>query len=199
MSEIKIVDQYIHPKEHEELQNIMRKKEFPWTLAPKTGEMDNDGHAIRGQSENDVANPLNTQLNHWFADYRFAHYSPFFKYVLPIVNQQRIVAISRIKANLQLPCENPVKSNFHVDLSLRYGIEEIPEPHLTTIIYYVNTNNGYTEFETGEIVESVANRAVIFPNSCRHRGVSQTDTHYRTVINLNVCLSAATPPEFPRG
>jgi hypothetical protein len=190
MSEIKIVDKFINPRDHEELQNIMRQKEFPWTIAPKTGEMDMNGRS---------ADPLNTQLNHWFADYRYAHYSPFFKYVLPILNQQRIIAISRIKANLQLPCENPIKSDFHVDLSLRYGIQEIPEPHLTTIIYYVNTNNGYTEFETGEKVESVENRAVIFPNSCRHRGVSQTDTHYRTVINLNVCLSAAAPPEFPKG
>ena len=190
MSEIKIVDKFIHPNEHEELQNIMRQKEFPWTLAPKTGEMDMNGKST---------DPLNTQLNHWFSDYEYAQFSPFFKYVLPLVNQQRIVAISRIKANLQLCTENPIKSDYHVDLSLRYGIQDIPEPHLTTIIYYVNTNNGYTEFETGEKVESVANRAVIFPNTLRHRGVSQTDTHYRAVINLNLCLSAATPPEFPVG
>ena len=190
MSEIQIVDQYLNPKDHEQLQSIMLQREFPWTLAQKTGDMDMDGKST---------DPLNTQLNHWFVDFRNAHYSPFFKYVLPIVNQQRIIGISRIKANLQLCTEKPIESDYHVDLSLRYGIADIPEPHPTNIIYYVNTNNGYTEFETGEIVESVANRAVIFPNSCRHRGVSQTDTHYRTVINLNVCLSAATPPEFPGG
>ena len=190
MSEIKIVDKFINPRDHEELQTVMLQREFPWTVAQKTGDMDRDGKS---------KDPLNTQLNHWFADYRNIHYSPFFKYVLPIVNEQRIIAISRIKANLQLCTEKPIKSDFHVDLSLMYGIQEIPEPHLTTIIYYVNTNNGYTEFETGEIVESVANRAVIFPNSCRHRGVSQTDTHYRIVINLNLCLSAAAPPEFPGG
>ena len=190
MSEIQIVDQYLNPKDHEQLQSIMLQREFPWTLAQKTGDMDMDGKST---------DPLNTQLNHWFVDFRNAHYSPFFKYVLPIVNQQRIIGISRIKANLQLSTQKPIESDYHVDLSLRYGIADIPEPHPTNIIYYVNTNNGYTEFETGEKVESVANRAVIFPNSCRHRGVSQTDTHYRTVINLNVCLSAATPPEFPGG
>ena len=190
MSEIKIVDQFIHPHEHEELQKIMLQREFPWTVAQKTGDMDMNGNS---------SDPLNTQLNHWFADYRIAHFSPFFKYVLPIVNQQRIIGISRIKANLQLCTENPIKSNFHFDLSLRYGITDIPEPHVTTIIYYVNTNNGYTEFETGEIVESVANRAVIFPNTVKHRGVSQTDTHYRTVINLNLFLSEAAPSEITRG
>ena len=184
MSEIKIVDQYLNPKDHEQLQSIMLQREFPWTLAQKTGDMDMDGKS---------SDPLNTQLNHWFVDFRNAHYSPFFKYVLPIVNQQRIIGISRIKANLQLCTEKPIESDYHVDLSLRYGIADIPEPHPTNIIYYVNTNNGYTEFETGEKVESVANRAVIFPNSVRHRGVSQTDTHYRTVINLNLFLSAATP------
>jgi len=179
--EIKIIDQYIHPKEHEELQRMMRAREFPWTLSQKTGDMDLNGHGT---------DPLNTQLNHWFADWRFAHFSPFFKYVLPIVNQQRIVAISRIKANLQLCTETPIESEFHWDQALMKGITEYPQRHLTNVIYYVNTNNGYTEFEDGQIVESVANRAVVFPNSIQHRGVSQTDAHYRAVINLNLVLSS---------
>lgn len=182
MNDIKVVDQFIHPKDHEELQRMMRAKEFPWTVAQKTGEMDINGYG------ND---PLNTQMCHWFADYRFASFSPFFKYVLPIVNQQRIIAISRIKANLQLCTEKHIESEFHFDQYMMHGITPVPEPDLTNIVYYVNSNNGYTEFESGKIVESVANRAVIFPNTLKHRGVSQTDTHYRAVINLNLCFSKA--------
>ena len=189
MSEIKIVDEYLHPKDHEELQRMMRAREFPWTVAQKTGEMDINGYGT---------NPLNSQMNHWFVDFRYAHFSPFFKYILPIVNQhpvhERVLAISRIKANLELCNENHVESEFHYDLFMVYGIKEVPEPNVTNVIYYVNSNNGYTEFETGKKVESVANRAVIFSNTLKHRGVSQTDTHYRAVINLNLFLGSTTPP-----
>ena len=52
-------------------------------------------------------------------------------------------------------------------------------------IFYLNTNNGYTEFEDGSKVESVANRFVSFTGDLIHRGVSQTDTKARVVINLN--------------
>jgi hypothetical protein len=49
----------------------------------------------------------------------------------------------------------------------------------------MNTNNGYTEFEDGTKVESVANRIVTFPSVTKHRAVSQTDEQRRVVINFN--------------
>ena len=56
---------------------------------------------------------------------------------------------------------------------------------LTTSIFYVNTNNGYTKFEDGTKVESVANRMVIFPSNMKHIGTSCTDEKTRVVINFN--------------
>ena len=55
----------------------------------------------------------------------------------------------------------------------------------TTSIFYVNTNNGYTEFEDGTKIESVANRMVTFPTNLKHRGTSCTDEKIRVVINFN--------------
>jgi hypothetical protein len=55
----------------------------------------------------------------------------------------------------------------------------------TTLILYMNTNNGYTEFEDGMKVESVANRIVSFPEETKHRGTSCTDEKIRMVINFN--------------
>ena len=49
----------------------------------------------------------------------------------------------------------------------------------------MNTNNGYTRFEDGTKVESVANRMVTFPNQMMHTGTTTTDSEYRLVINLN--------------
>ena len=42
-----------------------------------------------------------------------------------------------------------------------------------------------TEFEDGARIESVANRFIMFSNDIEHRGVSQTDSKYRIVINFN--------------
>jgi hypothetical protein len=49
----------------------------------------------------------------------------------------------------------------------------------------MNTNNGYTEFEDGTRVESVANRFISFPVGMKHRGTSCTDKKTRVVINFN--------------
>ena len=56
---------------------------------------------------------------------------------------------------------------------------------LTTAIFYANTNNGYTKFENGLIVESVANRMVFFSADMKHTGTSCTDEKTRVVINFN--------------
>ena len=55
----------------------------------------------------------------------------------------------------------------------------------STSIFYVNTNNGYTKFEDGTKVESVANRLLTFPANMKHTGTSCTDEKTRVVINCN--------------
>ena len=49
----------------------------------------------------------------------------------------------------------------------------------------MNTNDGYTKFEDGTKVESVANRMVTFPNSMKHTGTTTSNSEYRLVINFN--------------
>ena len=52
-------------------------------------------------------------------------------------------------------------------------------------IYYVNSNDGYTEFRDGTKVESIANRLAIFPSTMEHTGSTCTNTKFRCVINFN--------------
>ena len=54
-----------------------------------------------------------------------------------------------------------------------------------TAVLYLNTNNGYTKFKTGEQVESVENRLVLFDGNVQHAGTTCTDKRYRAVFNLN--------------
>ena len=55
-----------------------------------------------------------------------------------------------------------------------------------TAILYLNSNNGGTKFEeTGEVVQSKANRLVRFPTHTSHAPVSVTDAKLRFVMNMN--------------
>ena len=91
------------------------------------------------------------------------------------------LAILRIKANLSTRTPHIVENKFHTDIG---GIDSQLN-QWTTSVFYVNTNDGYTEFENGTRVESVANRLVSFPADMEHRGTSCTNENIRVVINFN--------------
>ena len=113
--------------------------------------------------------------------------SPFANELDSIINIIQPFSIVKVRAKLLTRTPEIVETSFHVDLSL-------PEEQLrqwTTSIFYVNTNDGYTEFQDGRIementkVKSVANRMVTFPANLRHRGTSCTNENTRVVINYN--------------
>ena len=106
--------------------------------------------------------------------------SPFHETLKPIWDRIRPREIYRVKANLLTRTPQIVENRFHTDNPEISGV--IP---YTTSIFYLNTNNGYTEFEDGTKVESVANRFISFPMDMKHRGTSCTDVKTRVVINFN--------------
>ena len=102
------------------------------------------------------------------------------KIIAPLIERVGEVSWIRIKANL-LPHASKIfakggDTGWHQDN---------PFVGSTTSIFYVNTNNGFTEFEDGTKVNSVANRIAIFPADMMHRGTSCTDSPVRIVVNLN--------------
>ena len=83
----------------------------------------------------------------------------------------------RVKANLNpRRCDHDQLGAFHQDFAIE---------NATTAIFYLNTNNGWTQFEDGTKVESVENRLVTFPATTHHVGFSCTDESVRIVLNLN--------------
>jgi len=110
--------------------------------------------------------------------------TPFLEELFPILDILRPSAIFRIKANLITKTPNIVENIFHIDM---LDSKDTPEKlkYWSTSIFYVNTNNGYTKFEDGTKVESVANRMVTFPSYMKHLGTSCTDETFRIVINFN--------------
>ena len=82
--------------------------------------------------------------------------------------------LSRAKAVLTPKSESSRCSGYHYDYD-----------DMTTAIYYINTCNGWTEFEEGGKVKSVANRVIVFDSNLIHGGVSCTDQKTRILINFN--------------
>ena len=163
---MKIEDNFLEQKDFDELQPLIMGNEFSWYYLPLIDYVD------------DVDK---FQFNHEFY-YTNAPTSPFLEILVPIIDKIESMSLWRIKANLLTRTPNIIKNTFHVDAL------DLPEEKLnqwTTSIFYVNSNNGYTEFEDGTKVESVANRMVIFPSNLEHTGTSCTDENTRVVINFN--------------
>ena len=92
-----------------------------------------------------------------------------------LINNLNAIATLRIKVNATP--RNAPQQDWHTDW-------QISTPNKTCVLY-LNDNNGYTEFETGEKVMSVANTGVIFDSNLKHRGVPATDVDRRLVLNVN--------------
>ena len=99
--------------------------------------------------------------------------------VKPIMDKFNVFCILRVKANLVTKTLKPVVHGMHTDFAYDTSHQ------YKTAIMYLNTNNGYTQFESGQKVECVANRIVIFDGNNKHASVTQTDTNFRYVINFN--------------
>ena len=80
----------------------------------------------------------------------------------------------RAKLNLTTRTSKIFKFDYHNDTNANCNVA----------IFYVNTNNGYTQFKNRRKIKSVENRLLIFDNKLQHRGTTSTDTKTRIVLNL---------------
>jgi len=101
--------------------------------------------------------------------------SQWFPILGPILCEFNPKSLVRIKANLFPKTEKIEEHGYRTDFPFE----------CTTSIFYLNTNNGYTKFEDGTIIESVTNRLLTFPTLCKHTDSSCTDEAARVIINFN--------------
>ena len=162
---MEIIDNFLEQKDFDELQAFMMSDDCDWHY--------NDGIVYKEKDK--------FQFVHTFYVGAVPSSPDLIKLksILDIINP---ISIMRIKANLLVKTTNIIVHEFHVDLN---DLSEEKSKQVTTSIFYVNTNNGYTKFEDGTKVESVANRMVTFPANIKHRGTSCTDEKRRIVINFN--------------
>ena len=187
---IDIQDNFLPKKEFDHIQNQILGTEmyhFPWILSQiiSTTPSEHDGKDPRelyGEELLDKRYTNNIQLCHGFYD-RHSPCGETIEIIYPILQKIQPVVILRIKANLLMRRDTIIESNMHndvVDID-RY----VNADFLRTSIFYLNTCDGYTKFENGDKVQSVANRFASFPQSLKHCGSTCTDQPFRSVINFN--------------
>jgi len=86
-----------------------------------------------------------------------------------------ISALIRIKANFYPWTETIREHLFHADYPYKNN----------GALFSINTCDGYTEFEDGTKIDSVANRMMLFNPSIPHRSTTTTNAFGRFNINFN--------------
>ena len=163
---MKVIDNFLPLEEFEPVQQLMLSSDFPWYYNPY----------ITYSNENSDE----FQFTHCF--YRASMGSVIgglqtgFPQVIELfLKKLDMRSIVQIKANMNPRTETLRKFQFHVDCNL----------NCNTAIFYINSNDGYTEFENGDRIESIANRLVLFDSNLAHRGTSCTNSKVRVLLNLN--------------
>ena len=161
---MKVIDNFLSSYQFKIVESAMMSPDFPWYFT--------DGITT-------IPEPQRYQFIHGFYSSPFIppyiHIKSDRFFLLDLILQKLDVKkLTRIKANLNPRTLFNIKSGYHYDYK-----------DIMTAVYYINTNNGWTQFKKGGKVKSVANRMVIFDSNLEHQGVTCTDEKRRVVINFN--------------
>lgn len=161
---MEIIDNFLPEEQFNTLASTMMNESFPWYYA----------NSVVGEDLNDCEEKYNYQFGHsFYCNYGFK--SEYSKLIFPILEKLNPIAILRIKGALFPRTETNVEHGFHQD----------NHHNAKVAMYYVNTNDGYTKFADGGIINSVANRLALFNSGDYHTGATCTDEKIRVVINFN--------------
>ena len=164
---MQIIDNVLSQKRFDELYESITDHGFPWHLQNTGVSMEGDG---------------SFQFTHQFCD-QTGWRSPFDSLMKPMYYRLGVNKLYRCKVNLTLKTKKTYEFlPLHEDISFKEGSTPFD---YNTAIFYLNTNNGYTLFEDGTKINSVANRMVTFTGPTLHTGATQTDERFRFVLNFN--------------
>tara|TARA_B100000287_G_C20555606_1_gene750284 strand:+ start:689 stop:1171 length:483 start_codon:yes stop_codon:yes gene_type:complete len=158
---MEVIENYLPHDYFEHLQKSVLSCNFPWLY------------------EAEVANLGENQSEHFYFTHRiYEEYAPkssFFQECVPFFEQLEMNALVRARALLYVNQGKQIVHEKHTDYNFEHK----------TAVFYLNTNNGYTEFEDGTKVESVENRIVLFDGSKPHNSSTCTDQKVRVVLSIN--------------
>lgn len=93
----------------------------------------------------------------------------------PLLNKLNYVTPLSARVNWFPQASEIYEHGVHVDSNIKHKV----------MLFYVNDNDGYTRIAKDTVIESKANRALIFDGSIPHNSTTATDVHLRCNININ--------------
>ena len=166
-----IIDDAMPSDFHDKIWSTMSSHVFPWFYGNTTNYQQNGDEEFIKQDDD-------------LDDYHFIHHfydndapcSIYYKdFIAPILSGLDAITPLRVKANLHPRTTSLFQNHWHKDY---------PVDHRGAV-YYLNSNDGFTVFEDGTKVESVANRLLIFDSYELHRSTTCTNAKGRFNINFN--------------
>ena len=156
---IEIIDDFLPEEEFKTIQSFMMGGEFRWFYTEGRTTPD-DGLFL---------------MIHMFFQPEVGSNSEHINMWNTFMQQVGAKKCHRIKANLTFKTPTIEPGPFHHDYD-----------DMKTAVFYINTNDGYTEFKNGVRVNSVANRVCIFDSNLQHRGTTHTESRQqRITVNFN--------------
>ena len=156
---MKVINNCLNKEEFINFQKLLMNNNFPW-------------YVTWGVS---YPNDKNYQFTHTFYN-NYEIKSSYFNLLNSILKILNPISIIKIKANLLVKENKIIKHGYHTDNNLK---------NAKTAVFYVNTNNGFTEFKNKKISKSEENKLIIFNSELEHTGTTCTNFDYRIIINFN--------------
>jgi hypothetical protein len=172
--QFEIVDNYLPEEEFQKILNIVENTSFTWSLAPQ----------LLGEGKDNPEDYYFTRVLIEKGKEIFPGSSQIVKILLdPVAAKlQKKLFVTRSKINLFL--KEPKHFGYGMHQDVIDGNGDLSRNY-NSLLIYLEDSNGYTEFDDGDIVNSVRNRAIFFRSDVWHQTVTSTDTLFRRNVNIN--------------
>jgi len=180
MSDIVVQDNFLDEEYFKELQFGITSPQFPWYMSGIISGYSNvEGNVFFPSDDYQMVHTVyNKDGDVEGSEYLF-QFTDFYNQLRLMFSAMDMYSCQRVKVNLLKRQNKIIEGGMHIDMY------DSPFNSLTSVLY-MNTNNGYTRLETGEKIESVANRLVTFPTRIKHTGsTNNCDALYRCILNIN--------------
>tara|TARA_R100000008_G_C3479329_1_gene113035 strand:+ start:62 stop:601 length:540 start_codon:yes stop_codon:yes gene_type:complete len=168
---VKVIDNFLPSNDFKIIKGIMMGDYFPWYYTRGiTNPLDSGRyqftHLLFGNREDDGREKVSDNCDRVCSN------------LIQKLGIYSKSAIIRIKANMNPKTFFHRNGGYHTDY-----IDQVEK--VTTAIFYVNTNNGWTHIKGHGKVKCVENRIALFDSKTQHAGFSCTNEDMKVVININ--------------
>ena len=183
----KIIDDFLDINKFSDICDVVHGQKLDWRIGvPNPNSQDDLWHALHQivREGGKLDSPHN-----FMVDYLVEATQKIFK---------KSVGILRFRVNLFAREQKPIGLGYHTDwprsdLTKWKSQGLLDDSDIFSLLLYLEDSNGKTEFKDVQTfsgikmkaVESISNRALIFPANCEHQTLMHTDILFRTNINMN--------------